>query len=324
MRSVPSLALAAVSLVALAGPALADPQFRGPEVYDGAWTVTRTWSDWAAGPNDRSRGSFAYAYRAWAQARAARHVVDQTRLDCADLSIDMICEYAATHGLPLEWRVFYAPEKKFVAVKNTDRQFDTPAQFSAWSKHFLGAMNLADNTVPITYAQWAGGDMVLMDWNQSPEEPNFPGRTVWHTFLVGVPDQLIYYGNIDGGQPLPVVSTDSPSRLDMVRTSPDRHGHSPRRFRFMAGAVKPPEANPTPTAGEVVVTASALNLRAGASSSAAVLATARRNDRLPVLARQGLWVKVRLADGRQAWGHSAYLRPATGPGPGGLVAAVPQ
>src|SRR5687768_17564551 len=51
--------LAGLALVAaFAGPALADPVFRGPELYDGAWNTTRAWSDWAAGPNDRSRGSF--------------------------------------------------------------------------------------------------------------------------------------------------------------------------------------------------------------------------------------------------------------------------
>jgi hypothetical protein len=313
---------AVLTLLALAaGPALADPQFRGPELYDGAWSVTRAWSDWAAGPNDRSKGSFAYAYRVWSVERAQRHEDEETRLDCADLSIDMIIEYAAANGLPLEWRVYNAPEKKFVTIKNTDRQFDTPADFSTWSKHFLGAMNLADNTTAITYSQWAGGDMVLMNWNQSPEEPNFPGRTVWHTFLIAVPDELIFYGNIDAGQPLPVISTSSASRLDMVRTSPDRHGLSPRRFTFLANAVKPPEANPPPSTGDVVVNATALNLRAGPVGTAPVVIVARRDDRFPVLARQGLWVKVRLPDGRSAWGHSLYLRAAP---LGGLVTAVVQ
>lgn len=86
----------------------------------------------------------------------------------------------------------------------------------------------------------------------------------------------------------------------------------------MANAVKPPEANSS--SADVVVNASSLNLRAGPSSSAAVLIVARRTDRFPVLARQGVWVKVRLTDGRSAWGHSLYLRAAP---IGGLVAGIP-
>lgn len=327
----PTSSLALLGLLTLAAPALAqDPEFRGPAIHDGAWDVTRAWSDPAAGPNDRSRGSFAYAYREWALERARQHERDRTALDCADLSIDMICEYAATNGLPIEWRVYYPPERRFVVVRNTDAQFDTPADFSRWSKHFLGAINLADNTVPITYDEWTGGDMVLMNWNQSEVEPNFPGRVVWHTYLIGVPDGLIFYGNIDAGTPLPVVSTDAAYTLERVREHPDRYGASPRRFAFMARAVRPPEVR----VDEVVVRATSLNLREGPATSSAIVTRARTGERLAVLERQGLWVKVRLADGREAWGHGAYLRGevrwapapvvgASAPVTTGLAAALP-
>lgn len=317
-------------LLTLAAPALAqDPEFRGAPIHDGAWGVTRSWSDPAAGPHDRSRGSFAYAYREWALERAREHERTGTALDCADLSIDMIIEYAATNGLPIEWRVYYPPERRFVVVKNTDAQFDTVADFSRWSKHFLGAINLADNTVPIGYDEWAGGDMVLMNWNQSEEEPNFPGRVVWHTYLIGVPDALIFYGNIDAGTPLPVVSTDASYTLERVREHPDRYGASPRRFAFMARAVRPPEVR----VDEVVVRATSLNLREGPGTENPIVTRARSGERLAVLERQGLWVKVRLADGREVWGHGAYLRrdvrwapaPTTTSGPPtlGLASALP-
>lgn len=328
----PTTSLALLGLLTLAAPALAqDPEFRGPALHDGAWEVTRAWSDPAAGPDDRSRGSYAYAYREWAAQRAREHEEAGTRLDCADLSIDLVIEYAATNGLPIEWRVYYPPERRFVAVKSTDAQFDTAADFSAWSKHFLGAINLADNTVPISYDEWAGGDMVLMNWNQSEVEPNFPGRVVWHTYLVGVPDQVIFYGNMDNSAPLPVVSTTSSYTLERVREHPDRYGLSPRRFAFMARAVRAPETR----VEEVVVRATSLNLREGPGTSEAVVTRARSGERLAVLERQGLWVRVRLADGREAWGHAAYLRgevrwaPATpvvnGPAPSttGLVSALP-
>lgn len=305
MRPTTKAPLALLALLTLAGPALADPEFRGPEIYDGAWEVTRAWSDPAAGPNDRSKGSFAYAYRTWAMERARQHEQAGTLLDCADLSIDLVIEYAALNGLPIEWRVYYPAEKKFITFRNTDRQFDQAADFSTWSKWFLGAINLADNTVPITYDQWTGGDMVLFNWNQDPAEPNFPGRTVWHTYLVGDPSQsLIFYGNMNGGAPLPVVSTTSPSTMERVLTHPDRYGASPRRYRFMANAITPPEVR----VDEVVVRASSLLLRAGPSSTFPVVTRVRRDERLQVLARQGVYVQVRHADGRTGWGHAAWLR----------------
>lgn len=326
----PTTPLALLGLLTLAAPALAqDPEFRGPPIHDGAWRVTRSWSDPAAGPNDRSKGSFAYAYREWAARRAREHELAGTRLDCADLSIDLVIEYAAANGLPIEWRVYYPPERKFVTFRNTDRQFASVEDFSRWSKHFLGAINLADNTVPISYDEWAGGDMVLMNWNQSDEEPNFPGRVVWHTYLIGVPDQVIYYGNMDANEPLPVVSTTSPYTLERVRSHPDRYGLSPRRFTFMANAVRPPEV----AVEEAVVQATTLNLREGPGTEHAVVTRARSGERLAVLERQGLWVKVRLPDGREAWGHTAYLRsetrwvpaPVHGAGPAslGLANALP-
>ncbi|MCO5172364.1 MAG: SH3 domain-containing protein [Planctomycetes bacterium] len=326
--------LALLALLCLTSPALADPPFRGPEVHRGAWPVTRAWSDPAAGPGDRSQGSLAYAFRAFALERAREHEAARTRLDCADLAIDLVIEYAARHGLPVEWRVWYPPERRFVTVKSSDRQFGSPEAFSDWSKYYLGALNLADNTVAISYDDWAGGDVVLMNWNQTDVEPNFPGRVVWHTYLIGVPDELIFYGNMNDGAPLPVVSTGDAHTLERVRSHPDRHGLSPRRFAFMARAVRGPEVG----VEEVVVQASLLNLREAPSTSAPIITRARSGERLEVVLRQGLWVQLRLADGALVWGHSAYLRPETrwqpappsltGPAPTpaptpGLVSALP-
>lgn len=305
-----ALPAAALSLLfsaplALAQPLPAEgPPFFGPEVHAGAWEVTQSWSDSAAGPDDRSRGSWAYAYREWARSRADQHVADGTRLDCADLSIDLLCEYAALHGLPVTWRVWYAPESRFVSVSNKDRQFDSPAAFALWSRWYLGAMNLADNTYPIGYDEWAAGDMVLMDWNQSDVEPNFEGRTVWHTFLVGVPDQLLYYGNITNGMPLPVSATSSPSRLEMVRSHPDRHGASPRRYRLFRGATWGPEVR----SDAAVIRPPVLNLRAGPGTEHEVVARGEAGQRFALLAREGDWAKLRLADGREVWAYAAFLR----------------
>ncbi|MDC3378851.1 SH3 domain-containing protein [Planctomycetota bacterium] len=315
IRKLLGAAALGVALLAAAPSAHAQPVrgpvFRGPAVHDGAWETTKKWADPAAGPNDPSQGSFAYAYREWARERADQHVEDRTRLDCADLSINLIIEYAAINGLPLSWRVFNAPERRFEQWTNENKQFDSPEAFTEWSQWYLGAMNLADNTYAIKYEEWAGGDMVLMDWNQSPESPNFEGRTVWHTYLVGVPGELIYYGNINDGQALAVISTTGQSTLDRVTTHPDRHGLSPRRFSWFKGAVwEPREPDPEPTTKTVaeVTRASRLNLRSGPGTDHERVGQARRGDVFDVVGEQGVWRQLRQADGSLVWAHGYYMQ----------------
>ena len=279
--------------------ASAPPPFRGEPVHEGAWSAERAWADPAGG--DARNGSYAYAYRAWARERADRHVDQGTRLDCADLSIALLCEYAARNALPVRWRVYYPPERRYVEVTQADAQFDSPASFLRWSLHFLGAINLADDTDAISYDEWAGGDMVLMDWNQSDEAPNFEGRVVWHTYLIGAPNEVIYYGNISDGEALPVSRVTEGSRMDMVREHPDRYGASPRRFRLFRGAVWAPRHE------EATVQASRLNLRAGPGTGHAVVRQARRGETLVVAGEEGPWVRLALADGSEVWAHGLFL-----------------
>ncbi len=301
-------AAALLALLAFAAPASAQPipPFQGPAVHEGAWASEHRWSDPFG--DDPANGSYAYAYQEWAEARANRHAQEGTRLDCADLSIALLCEYAATYGLPVVWRVYHAPTRRFVEVSNEDRQFSSPKQFQAWSQYYLGAMNLADNTDPVSYEEWAGGDMVLMDWNQTDQAPNFEGRVVWHTYLIGVPGEVVYYGNINDGQPLPVTRVTSGSRLQMVVDHPDRYGESPRRFSLFRGAVWGPDAMPQPTEVAEVIRAHRLNLRAGPGTDHEVLASGARGETLDVIGRDGKWVQLRTAAGRTVWAHGYYLR----------------
>lgn len=279
-----------------------DPQFRGPEIYDGAWETQNAWSDPAEG--DVSKGSYAYAYQAWAEARANQHTEERTKLDCADLSIALLCEYAAINKLPVSWRAYYPPERRFVTFTNRDKQFKDAESFRLWSQHFLGAMNLADNTYAVTYDDWAGGDMVLMDWNQSEESPNFGDREVWHTYLVGKPDEVIYYGNISSGNALAVTRVTGGSRMDMVRNHPDRYGYSPRRFSQFRGKVW----GPSTEEAEVIRVFRSLNLRSGPGTEHERVGQAAKGQKLKVVGRDGIWVQLATEDGSTVWAHGRYLR----------------
>lgn len=73
----------------------------------------------------------------------------------------------------------------------------------------------------------------------------------------------------------------------------------------------------------VHVTGTSVNLRAAATTAADKLTTARRGDKLDVLAREGVWVQVRTATGEIGWVHGDFVaehppaavapRPARGP-----------
>ena len=88
----------------------------------------------------------------------------------------------------------------------------------------------------------------------------------------------------------------------MVRTTPDRYGYSPRRFRAFRGAVWAPASEEA----EVIRVARSLNLRSGPGTDTARLGAARRGQRLRVIGREGLWVKLSTSDGREVWAHSLY------------------
>lgn len=72
-----------------------------------------------------------------------------------------------------------------------------------------------------------------------------------------------------------------------------------------ATVAQPAASPPPPTA---TVTGSSLNVREQPTTNAPVVARARRGERLPILAEQGTWLRVRLADGREGWVSSRYVR----------------
>jgi lysophospholipase L1-like esterase len=83
--------------------------------------------------------------------------------------------------------------------------------------------------------------------------------------------------------------------------------------RSAGGTVTPPP--PPPTGSPVEVTASSLNVRA--TPNGAILGQVPRGTRLDSIGRDGEWVKVRW-HGRDAWVHSAWVKPA-----GGIVSGLP-
>jgi hypothetical protein len=294
-----------------------------PALAQGAWPVTHKWSD-AARPNDPTSGSYAYEYAASALATAEKAVATGEKNDCSKFALSVLARYAQANGLEVH---FTHPDPKNpstnINTSSTDAQFKTPADFQAFYQNWINAKMIATlNTFPITYDEWRAGDVVMMRWNQLGDANPFPGRDVWHTFFVGDPDKLLFYGNIDGEESahptlLPITATASSSDLSDIHGAAVYQG-SPRRWNMLEGAIVAPATPltgvPHPLAPETgSVTASRLNLRAAPSAQGGIVGVATKGQTLSVEGvAPGNWVRVRLADGSVAYAMGTYLSIKTG------------
>jgi TonB family protein len=76
--------------------------------------------------------------------------------------------------------------------------------------------------------------------------------------------------------------------------------------------VRAPAAETEKAIGTVRVTASALNVRAEASTTADVVAQVKRGDALSLLSMGDSWSKVRLADGATGWVATRFVEQGSG------------
>ncbi len=319
LRSVRTAAIAALVSGAFITVAIA-------EARAGAWSVRHQWDE--AIPGDPDGTTFAGGYEAYVRSVADGWVGDRERArDCADFSYSLMIDYAALHGLPVALKNYEGG--RFVAVRSTDARFGSKEAYLRWALVNLGAQNLADNTFKIGYDEWRWGDMVLMDWNQTDTPPNYPGRTVWHTYVVGDPGKTAYWGTYnrvtqpDGSirvVPQPITRITGRSVTDRLVEHPDRHGLAPRRWSFMRvlktdpvlpaddeiGAGDEDEAQPETGRFAVKSSISAGNVRREPRiADGNVVGRVGAGDELTVIARAGRW--LRLAGEQPRWVHDSLL-----------------
>ena len=67
--------------------------------------------------------------------------------------------------------------------------------------------------------------------------------------------------------------------------------------------------------GMARVRATSLNVRSGPSTSDAIIASVRRNQRVTLLSRNGEWARIRVAAGEPGWVAARYLREEKGCSP---------
>ena len=151
-------------------------------------------------------------------------------LDCADLAIVTVIEFAKINRLHLD---FNLPSQK---LRYNESNFINYELLKHWARKSLGARNIADNTKSVSVGQARAGDVLLFNWNQSPQIPN---GNHWHTFL-WINSAKFYYGNLDENDNPVALDYTTPSRptpsgyhpADLLKHG-DLYGGSPRRWKFI-------------------------------------------------------------------------------------------
>lgn len=281
-----------------------------PSAEAGAWPVRRGWND-RVQPANPDSPTYAEAFPAFARETAAAWVRDGVKLDCADFSISLLIAYGDRHGLPVSFKYWSAALARHVTTASTEARFTSRAQYDRFIREAVNAQNLTLNTRAIAYDEWATGDVVLMNWNQSAAEPNFPGRDVWHTFMIGDPGVSVFFGNLDDlNQPLPIVETTEARRIEQITAHADRYGLSPRRYNALTyrAGWNIPERAIEPRSERGYVTASpAVNVRRGPGTGRHAFTTARRGTEVQVTGRWRDWLRVRLPSGETGFVSAVYI-----------------
>lgn len=81
----------------------------------------------------------------------------QRRIDCADLAIASLVDFAAENSLNVRLK-YYAGSWKWYAF---DPDKDNAAQFKVMAMRMLGALNVIDNTEPILIGLAKPGDLIM-------------------------------------------------------------------------------------------------------------------------------------------------------------------
>lgn len=300
MRSTMTVAAAlTATLLAGARPVLAQ-----------AWPVEHKWSDQAR-PQDPTSGSFAYEYAAEGVAIAGSMTSTGEAFDCSKAAMTVVVRYAEKHNLEIQFTLDDpAHGGALTTVSSSDPRFHSPADFVKFYKGWINAETIGlHNTDPIAQSDERGGDLVLMRWNQLGDQNPFYPNDVWHTYYVGDPGKLLFYGNEIGSDnhPAPVLASSESERLDESSgqgpQGPAVYGHSPRRWKFLTGMIVPPKVALVSTvspekAEDATVKSTALNVRAGPGITDSVIATFNKGTKLSVegVAPDG-WLRVRTPGG---------------------------
>ena len=144
------------------------------------------------------------------------------RIDCADLAISSLVEFAAENKLPLRLKYYDKGWKWYTYKPKTD----DAKKFRKLAMRMLGARNVIDNTKPISLGAAKPGDLIMSRWTAS-QGGGGHARIIYSISLDSKTKKYTvvwYQGNIP--VIVPEKKTDLFSKIDSV------YGGSPRRWNF--------------------------------------------------------------------------------------------
>ncbi len=141
------------------------------------------------------------------------------KIDCADLAISALIEFASKNKLPIKLKYYQGGWNWFNYNPSVDKAF----KYKTNAMRMLGALNVIDNTKPIPLELAKPGDFLMTKWSSALGHT----RIIYSIELkADVKDFNVvwYQGN------LPPVKPEK--KTDMFSKIGDVYGQSPRRWSF--------------------------------------------------------------------------------------------
>jgi RHS repeat-associated protein len=169
-----------------------------------AWETTNDWTD------EQIQGYQTYA---------ADFISSYTEeIDCADLALTALINYASENNLPLNLRYYDKGWKSYDASSDA---FTNVAQYLNTVRINMGALGVIDNTSPLALSNAAAGDLIMSKWSS----------TLGHTRIIssiaasGTDYNVTWYqGNLPAAVP--------EQRQSLYSNIGSVYGNSPRRWNF--------------------------------------------------------------------------------------------
>ena len=85
------------------------------------------------------------------------------KIDCADLAISALVDFAAKEKLPIKFKYYSTKGSKWYTYNPTD----DAKKFKQKAITMLGALNVIDNTKPISLSDAKPGDLIMTKWSST-------------------------------------------------------------------------------------------------------------------------------------------------------------
>lgn len=115
-----------------------------------AWEVTKEWDE------EHIQGYYDYA-----KDYIANY---DKKIDCADLALTVLINYASENGLPVDLKYY---DKGWKSYSSSSDEFTSKDGFLKFITLNLGALNVIDNSSPISLSSAKSGDLIMSKWDAS-------------------------------------------------------------------------------------------------------------------------------------------------------------